>query len=128
MRRAGGLAWLALATGAFLAHGIPLLLVEGQVALALASDPFGRGWDLFGTADRAVDFSPLSPGVVGAAQLSLAMAGGIAGVVAAAGTLRPRRGGPAVAARSAVAALWVLGVSLAGATAAVVAVVTTDLE
>jgi hypothetical protein len=30
--------------------------------------------------------------------------------------------------RSAVAALWVLGISLAGATAAVVAVVTTDLE
>ena len=37
-----------------LSHYISLLAIEGQLALRLASDPFGFGWDLFGTAaDKA---------------------------------------------------------------------------
>src|SRR5690606_9122399 len=84
IERAVALAWLATTAGAFLAHGLTRLLVEGQVALALASDPFGRGWDLFGTAARSIDHSPFSPGAVGTAQLAVTIGGAAWGVVAAA--------------------------------------------
>jgi hypothetical protein len=33
------------------AHYFTLLVNQGQFAIPLASDPFGRGWDLFGTSD-----------------------------------------------------------------------------
>ena len=32
------------------AHYLTFLLFEGQAIRYLASDPFGQGWDLFGTA------------------------------------------------------------------------------
>ena len=34
-----------------LAHFISLLVIQGQFIVPLASDPFGAGWDLFGTDD-----------------------------------------------------------------------------
>ncbi len=37
-----------------LAHNLEHLLMEGQKVLALISDPFGWGWNLFGTAGRVV--------------------------------------------------------------------------
>jgi hypothetical protein len=40
-----------------LAHYHSLLLVAGQYAIPLLSDPFGWGWDLFGTTLYRVDFS-----------------------------------------------------------------------
>ncbi|MEE2760024.1 MAG: hypothetical protein VYE18_01085 [Pseudomonadota bacterium] len=40
-----------------LSHYISLLVIEGQVAIHRLSDPFGFGWDLFGTADYKVDIS-----------------------------------------------------------------------
>jgi hypothetical protein len=40
-----------------LAHYHSLLLVAGQYAIPLLSDPFGYGWDLFGTGLYRVDFS-----------------------------------------------------------------------
>ncbi len=40
-----------------LAHYHSLLLVAGQYAIPLLSDPFGYGWDLFGTTLYPVDFS-----------------------------------------------------------------------
>jgi hypothetical protein len=40
-----------------LAHYHSLLLVGGQYAIPLLSDPLGYGWDLFGTALYRVDFS-----------------------------------------------------------------------
>jgi hypothetical protein len=40
-----------------LAHYHSLLLVAGQYAIPLLSDPFGYGWDLFGTTLYRVDFS-----------------------------------------------------------------------
>jgi hypothetical protein len=44
-----------------LAHFLSLLLVQGQLIIPLASDPFGVGWDLFGTADYKLDI-----GIIGA--------------------------------------------------------------
>ena len=38
-----------------LAHFITLLLIQGQLIIALTSDPFGYGWDLFGTTDYQIN-------------------------------------------------------------------------
>jgi len=38
-----------------LAHYLSYLLIAGQFIIPLASDPFGFGWDIFGTADYAID-------------------------------------------------------------------------
>jgi hypothetical protein len=65
-----------------LAHYLTLVLFEGQLLIAAASDPFGMGWDLFGTADRTVAFW-LSPEVVWYLQVLIIVAGHVAGVVLA---------------------------------------------
>ena len=38
-----------------IAHFLTLLLIQGQAIIPIASDPFGKGWDLFGTADYVTD-------------------------------------------------------------------------
>jgi len=40
-----------------LAHYLSYLLIAGQFIIPLASDPFGLGWDLFGTAGYSVDIT-----------------------------------------------------------------------
>ena len=40
-----------------LAHFITLLLIQGQLVIPLTSDPFGFGWDLFGTADYKLNLN-----------------------------------------------------------------------
>jgi len=57
-----------------LAHYHSLLLVAGQYAIPLLSDPFGYGWDLFGTTLYRVDFS-----VVDAASIWYLSVGAIVG-------------------------------------------------
>ena len=42
------------------AHYLTYLLFEGQAIVYLASDPLGRGWDLFGTASATIDYGVLS--------------------------------------------------------------------
>ena len=66
-----------------LAHYFSLLVFEGQTAVALASDPFGQGWDLFGTAGNAVNFTLVSTSVIAYVQASGIIAGHVAGVVVA---------------------------------------------
>ncbi len=44
---------------AWVAFSLPLVLVNGSYILMVASDPFGWGWDLFGTAHVA--WSPIAP-------------------------------------------------------------------
>ena len=39
-------------------------MIQGQYTITLASDPFGRGWDLLGTADYAPHIAPFSPNTV----------------------------------------------------------------
>jgi hypothetical protein len=38
-----------------IAHFFSFLVIQGQRMFSLASDPFGWGWDLFGTSDYAID-------------------------------------------------------------------------
>jgi hypothetical protein len=51
------LALIPIAIGYHVAHYLVFLLVQGQYIIPLASDPFGRGWDLFGTAGYRVDIA-----------------------------------------------------------------------
>ncbi len=37
-------------------HYFTLVIFEGQLLFSTVSDPFGLGWDLFGTASRPVRF------------------------------------------------------------------------
>ena len=47
-----------------LAHFISLLAIQGQNLVPLASDPFGIGWDLFGTLDYRIDTDVIGPQLV----------------------------------------------------------------
>src|SRR5262249_28861734 len=46
-----------IAIGYHFAHYFTFLLVQGQYIIPLASDPFGFGWNLFGTAGYRVDIA-----------------------------------------------------------------------
>ncbi len=39
------------------AHYLTFLVFEGQAITYLASDPFGQGWDLFGTVDNGINYT-----------------------------------------------------------------------
>ena len=64
------------------AHYFTLVLFEGQLFISTMSDPFGRGWDLFGTAGRDVNYW-LSPESVWYVQVAAIVLGHVAGVVLA---------------------------------------------
>ncbi len=63
------------------AHYFSLLLLEGQQGVALLSDPFGMGWNVFGTAGWEVNFSLVSPITIWYVQVAAIVLGHIAGVV-----------------------------------------------
>jgi hypothetical protein len=65
------------------AHYFSFLLIEGQIGLARMSDPFGLGWNLFGTASWTVNLTLLSPTLVWYVQVLAIVLGHIAGVVLA---------------------------------------------
>lgn len=46
------------------AHYFSFLVFEGQNLIRLASDPYGLGWNLFGTARWRVDYTILSTGAI----------------------------------------------------------------
>ena len=50
-----------IAAAYLIAHYFTLFLIQGQFIVTLISDPFGRGWDLFGTADFAPNLAIVSP-------------------------------------------------------------------
>ena len=66
-----------------LAHYLTYLLFEGQAIQYLASDPFGQGWDLFGTASAAIDFSLISQNTTWYLQFGLVLAGHVAALILA---------------------------------------------
>ena len=77
-----------------LAHYFSLLVFEGQGAVALLSDPYGRGWDLLGTAGNTIDYRVLSTATIAYIQAGAIVVGHVAGVITAhdrAVELWPRR-------------------------------------
>lgn len=65
------------------AHYFSFLLIEGQIGLARLSDPFGFGWDLFGTSRWVVNLTLLSATLIWYVQVFAIVAGHIGGVVLA---------------------------------------------
>jgi hypothetical protein len=66
-----------------IAHYFSLLVLEGQAVIALVSDPLNRGWALFGTVDRPIDYTLVSPNAIAYVQVASIVAGHVAGVVLA---------------------------------------------
>jgi hypothetical protein len=64
------------------AHYFTLIIFEGQSIISAASDPFGLGWDLFGTRAYKVDFF-LGALPIWYIQVGAIVAGHVAGVVLA---------------------------------------------
>ena len=69
-----------IAVAYHLSHYFSLLLTAGQFVVPLASDPFGYGWDLFGTAGYKVDFGVVSPYVFWYGAVTLIVAGHVIAV------------------------------------------------
>jgi hypothetical protein len=66
-----------------LAHYFSLLVIQGQVAITLISDPFGRGWDLFGTADYQADPTVVTPNGIWYFQVAVLVTGHVFGLALA---------------------------------------------
>ena len=58
------LSLVPIAIAYHLSHYLSYLLITGQQIIPLASDPFGRGWDLLGTADYKLDIGILNAKIV----------------------------------------------------------------
>jgi hypothetical protein len=65
------------------AHYFSLLAYNGQDGWRLASDPLGRGSDLFGTADSAIDFGVVSATAIWYVQVGALVLGHVAALVLA---------------------------------------------
>ena len=65
------------------AHYFSLFVLQGQFAIRLVSDPFGYGWDIFGTADYVPDLNVLAPNTVWYVQVAALVAGHVLGLVLA---------------------------------------------
>jgi hypothetical protein len=65
------------------AHYLTFLLFEGQATFYLASDPFGDGWDIFGTADRAINYTYLSQNATWYVQVAVVVVGHVAALTLA---------------------------------------------
>src|SRR3546814_17506665 len=61
---------IPIVLGYCIAHYFSLLVFEGQSFLALLSDPFGSGWDLFGTAGHPVPFPVVTAAQTAHAQVA----------------------------------------------------------
>ncbi len=65
------------------AHYLTFLLFEGQAIRYTASDPFGRGWDLFGWADAGINYGLMSQETAWYVQVGLVVAGHVAALALA---------------------------------------------
>jgi hypothetical protein len=65
------------------AHYFSFLVLEGQLGLLRLSDPFGLGWDLFGTSDWVVNLAFVSPTTIWYVQVAAIVIGHVAGVILA---------------------------------------------
>ena len=74
---------LPICVAYILAHYFSLMVIEGQRLIALASDPFGWGWDILGTARYQVNSQIVSTDVIAWVQIAAIVLGHIFAVVVA---------------------------------------------
>jgi hypothetical protein len=89
------------------AHYLTFLIFEGQAIKYLASDPFGQGWDLFGTASDAINYSLISQNGAWYAQVALVVLGHVAALILAHDRALSMYGQASLAVRS---QYWMLGI------------------
>jgi hypothetical protein len=65
------------------AHYFTFLIFEGQGVIYLASDPFGQGWDLFGTSSVGIDYGLIGQTATWYVQVAFVLCGHVAGLVLA---------------------------------------------
>lgn len=65
------------------AHYMTLLIFQGQSLGYLASDPLGIGWNLFGTAELAIDYTVIGAAAVWYLQVAMVVAGHVAALMLA---------------------------------------------
>jgi hypothetical protein len=66
-----------------LAHYFSLLAYQGQATAYLASDPLGKGWNVFGTAANTIDYTVVSANGIWYVQVGALVLGHVAGLVLA---------------------------------------------
>ncbi|OGO54696.1 MAG: hypothetical protein A2Z32_05445, partial [Chloroflexi bacterium RBG_16_69_14] len=74
-----GAGLLPIAVGYLIAHYLTYLLVDGQRILVAISDPFQKGWDLFGTAFHEPTGDWLPPSLIWTIQLGAVVGGHMLG-------------------------------------------------
>lgn len=77
------LSLVPIAVGYHVAHYFSYLLVQGQAAIPLLSDPFGLGWDLFGTRGREIDIGAVDMRTVWLVAVAAIVAGHASAVLVA---------------------------------------------
>ena len=66
-----------------LSHYFSLLVVNSQFTWPLISDPFGKGWDLFGTASFTPNLGLLTPNLIWYVQVSVLVIGHVIALIVA---------------------------------------------
>jgi hypothetical protein len=74
---------IPILVGYTIAHYFSLLVFQGQMGYILASDPFGRGWDLLGTAGWKMNLVLVSTVTIALIQVGAIVTGHVLGVVCA---------------------------------------------
>ncbi|MBV8992507.1 MAG: hypothetical protein JO287_02120 [Pseudonocardiales bacterium] len=72
-----------IAAGYAVAHYFSALFFESQQAFILASDPFGRGWNLFSTAHGAIDYTVVAVRTIALVQIGAIVTGHLMAAVSA---------------------------------------------
>ncbi len=89
------------------AHYFTFLLFEGQAINYLASDPFGQGWDLFGTVTSGIDYSIFPQKDTWYVQVAFVVVGHVAALTLAHDRALTLYGDARLAVRS---QYWMLGI------------------
>ena len=89
------------------AHYLTFLVFEGQAITYLASDPFGQGWDLFGTVNSGIDYTIFPQEDTWYVQVAVVVVGHVAALMLAHDRALALYGDARLAVRS---QYWMLGV------------------
>ena len=74
---------IPIALAYLIAHYFSQIAYQGQAAAQLASDPAGKGWDVFGTAASTIDYTVVSANGIWYVQVGALVVGHIAGLILA---------------------------------------------
>lgn len=72
-----------IAAGYAVAHYFSALFFESQQAFILASDPLGKGWNLFGTANSVIDYTVIAIRTIALVQITAIVTGHLIAAVSA---------------------------------------------